>query len=168
MCKTRGFHPLTSPTALPPGYKTGSCFAKLVNVTPWKQIQCIFKYCQRFHHINSSEITTTSRINNIIYDEKHFMVERHVPPSSNCKAKKLWVRHHASPQRNHLLMYIKQSEGGCGLSYETEGQKRQKESLMMFFWSSFIPEVLGNTYWWSPNCLAWRENAALHCVINIH
>ena len=70
----------------------------------------------------------------------------------------VWVRHQSSHKRNTFLIYVKQKERVCGHGCVTSGKDKRNP-----WWSSFevpFPEVLGNTYWWSPNCLAWREQKA--------
>ena len=40
--------------------------------------------------------------------------------------------------------------------YQSNRNQDKRNAWWIFFEVPFI-KVLGNTYWWTPNCLAWRE-----------
>ena len=53
------------------------------------------------------------------------------------------------PSENNLLILVKRK-------YQSNRNEDKRNAWWIFFEVPFI-KVLGNTYWWTPNCLAWRE-----------
>lgn len=53
------------------------------------------------------------------------------------------------PSEDNLLILVKRK-------YQSNRNQDKRNAWWIFFEVPFI-KVLGNTYWWTPNCLAWRE-----------